>query len=290
MKLTLLSHTPNALELLLFTKQTRLSMDAGLMEEITAWPMAKKLAELNYMLGTIESSWEFVDYTFSIEGVSRAFTHQLVRTRAASFAQQSQRTVDMSGFEYVTPDAFLKESEELIKDNLDSEGSDLEQRYHTHMRYTNTAYEQLCDMGANPQDARAILPTNVATSIIAKFNLRTLSDMAEKRLCYRTQGEYQTVFRAMRDAVLQIHPWADEFIRVACAKRGVCQFPNFKECPIKPGIFNPDTGGMWPNLDGSPIWERLMVAGKYVSPLTKSEIQVRWEGTRFEAVPKGSGR
>lgn len=286
MNVSLISYTPDALHLLLFTKQTRLSMDSGLMEEIRAWPEEKKMAELDYMLKTIESSWEFVDYTFSLSGVSRAFTHQLVRTRDASYAQQSQRTVNMEGFDYVWPEQF-----ELDQNFIDA--------YTGAMESINDSYQHLIQIGAKPQDARAVLPTNVATNIIVKVNLATLSRMAEKRLCYRTQGEYQTIFRQMRLAVLAVHPWADPFIRVGCAKRGVCQFPNFTECPIKPGIFNPETGEVWPDKNGnqfqpnrayaythiSPEGKRFPI-GMALRPLTKSEIQERWESTRFEAVPK----
>jgi thymidylate synthase ThyX len=53
------------------------------------------LAEL---VGTTGIALEFVYYTFQINGVSRAFTHDFVRTRSASYAQQSQRSVDMSNF------------------------------------------------------------------------------------------------------------------------------------------------------------------------------------------------
>lgn len=256
------------------------------MEEIRAWPEEKKMAELDYMLKTIESSWEFVDYTFSLSGVSRAFTHQLVRTRDASYAQQSQRTVNMEGFEYVWPEQF-----ELDQNFIDA--------YAGAMESINDSYQHLIQIGAKPQDARAVLPTNVATNIICKMNLATLSRMAEKRLCYRTQGEYQTIFRQMRLAVLAVHPWADPFIRVGCAKRGVCQFPNFTECPIKPGIFNPETGEVWPDKNGNQFQPNRAYAYTHVSPegkrfpigmalrpLTKSEIQERWESTRFEAVPK----
>ena len=262
MKVDLISYTPEARELLLFTKQTRLSMGAGLLDEIRNWPEEKKQAELNYILGTIKSSWEFVDYVFSIEGVSRAFTHQFVRTRSGHYAQQSQRTVDMSGFDYVTPKAFES------GDNL----TPLQETYCDAMASAAGYYATLLSEGANPQDARGVLPTNVATNIIAKFDLRTLSDMARTRLCTRTQGEYQDVFRLMREAVLQVHPWAEPFIRVACAADGVCCFPNYAECPIKPGIFNPENGERWDQL--------------HRMPLTKSQIQELWQNTRFEAVPK----
>ena len=102
MKVTLISHTQKAAELLLFTKSTRLNMSPSLMADIESWPEDKKLQGLAYMADTIPSSWEFVDYVFMVEGVSRAYTHQQVRTRAASYAQQTLRVLDVSkGFEYV---------------------------------------------------------------------------------------------------------------------------------------------------------------------------------------------
>ena len=63
--------------------------------------MEKKQAELDYMSKTIPSSWEFVDYTFMIEDVTRALTHQLVRTRTASYAQQTMQILrTFLGFGY----------------------------------------------------------------------------------------------------------------------------------------------------------------------------------------------
>ena len=46
---------------------------------------------------------EFCDFTFHIEGISRALSHQLVRHRMASYAQRSQRYCSEDGFEYITP-------------------------------------------------------------------------------------------------------------------------------------------------------------------------------------------
>lgn len=276
MNVSLLTYTPEARELLLFSKQTRLSMDSGLMQEIRDWPEDRKQKELDYMLNTIESSWEFVDYTFSICDVSRAFTHQLVRTRDASYAQQSQRTVGMEDFMYVLPEAFL---DPASSDNPadEQEINPLQTEYAKIMGAINHGYQRLRELGAAPQDARGVLPTNVATNIMIKANLATLSRMAEKRLCSRTQGEYQNIFRQMRLAIIAVHPWAAPFLRVACAKRGVCQFPNYKECPIKPGIFNPDNGLVWPEVGKE--------ANDWQLPLTKTQIQERWEGMKYEAVP-----
>jgi flavin-dependent thymidylate synthase len=256
MKVELLTYTPDALDLLLYTKNSRLTDGSAGFDAIKAWPMDRKEKELGYMLDTIQSSWEFCDYAFAITGVSRAFTHQFVRTRTGSYAQQSQRAVPMSGFEYITP----------------SMSSSQETEYRHIMDSIQRGYDTLLDEDAQLQVARGILPTNVATNLVAKFNLRTLADTAKTRLCVRTQGEYQDVFREMRARVIEVHPWAEPFIRVACASTGVCAFPRYEDCPIKPGIFNPNTGGTWPGAEG---------------PSTKDEIQARWEGLRFEADPHG---
>ena len=84
--------------------------DEDAYSKISAWDDEKKQSELDYMLNTIRSSWEFIDYTFDVKDVTRGFTHQFVRTRQGSYAQQSQRTVDMQGFGYYTPDRIYKES------------------------------------------------------------------------------------------------------------------------------------------------------------------------------------
>lgn len=287
MKVTLLSYTPDARELLLLTKQTRLTMSPGLLEEVKNWSEERKAKELEYMRGTIQSSWEFCDYVFLVDGVSRAFTHQFVRSRQGSYAQQSQRTVDMSGFEYITPpgihhgDSIRTDSTKVQPEPWD-EGDEL---YHDAMFEIDQSYQALIRKGVPPQDARGVLPTNIATNIVAKFNLRSLADMAKIRLCYRTQGEYQEVFRQMRAEVVKVHPWAEPFIRVHCAAVGTCAFPNFAECPIKGPVFNPDTGTRW---DGMTEEKHDSGIGEYIElvlPITRDEQQKVWENTRFEAIP-----
>ena len=88
MKVKLINYTDDAKNLLLFTKNTRLMNVENAYDAIKKWPDEKKQGELDYMLRTIKSSWEFVEYTFDIRDVTRAFTHQFVRTRQASYAQQ----------------------------------------------------------------------------------------------------------------------------------------------------------------------------------------------------------
>lgn len=217
MQVTLIDYQPNALELLLGTKNTRL----GFGEDVSTWSAAKKEEHLSYMRDTIKSSWEFVNYTFEITNVTRSFTHQLVRTRSGKYAQESQRTVDVRDHEILVPES-------------------VEKNQVLHSMWLNTVedikdfYAFMIDTGIPVQDARDILSTGMTTSIKAQFHLRALHDMGKVRLCARTQGLYQDVFRQMRAAVLQVHPWVGEhrFIEVACVADGQCAFPRFgrKEC------------------------------------------------------------
>ena len=199
MKVTLINYTQDASTLLLFTKSTRLNLSPGLMDEIRSWPKEKKLAELDYMANTIPSSWEFIDYTFMIEGVSRAFTHQFVRSRNASYAQQTMRVLNMGEFDYVYSDRI-------------AENPGAKAQVDAALKAIKLAYNNLIEMGYPAEDARGILPTNIATNIVAKFNLRSLVDLVKSRTGGRTQGEYQKVANAMADAVLEVHPWAEKFM------------------------------------------------------------------------------
>jgi len=199
MKVKLINYTSDAKNLLLFTKNTRLMNEDGAYAKIKEWPEGKKQAELDYMLNTIKSSWEFVDYVFDIREVTRGFTHQFVRTRQGSYAQQSQRTVDMQGFGYYIPE----------------EVKDYEQGKHHYtkaMEAINEYYQKLKNSGVNAEDARGILPTNIHTNIVAKFNLRTLHEMAKSRLSPRAQGEYREVFTLMVSEVIKVHDWAKPFL------------------------------------------------------------------------------
>lgn len=218
MKVELISHTPDAMNLLLRSKNTRLKFES----DPSTWTEGERRAHLEYMINTIKSSWEFVDYTFEISGVTRAFTHQLVRTRTGSFAQESQRTVDVSSHDIIPPFEEASEEEWRI--------------WNTAAEAAMDGYRKLREKHIPAQHARGILPTNVATSIMAKFNLRTLHEMAKLRLCTRTQGEYQQVFRQMRAAVIAVHPWVEEFgfLEVHCASVGTCAFPLYgaKDCNV----------------------------------------------------------
>lgn len=210
MKVTLISYTGHghpdplyAARLLAYTKNTRLEQGEETRAKIEAMSEDELQSELNYIAGTIRSSWEFVDYTFEVQGVTRAFTHQLVRTRTASYAQQAQRVVDMGSFEALKPETVSN------VDDLDILGIS---QWDVLMENIANTYQHYQDLGVPNQDCRGVLPTNVLTNIIVKANLRTMADLLAKRKNLRAQGEYGAVAQGMEEAILSVHPWAHPFL------------------------------------------------------------------------------
>jgi len=203
MKVTLVDFTGSghadpsdyAAGVLLFTKNTRLQMSPGALQAAMDMPMKEKLKELAYMANSIPSSWEFVSYTFLIEGVTRAFTHQLVRTRTASFAQQTMRVLDVKGWDYATGPT--------LQDSAS---------YRHIMSLIAGAYSQLIADGAAIEDARGVLPTNILTNIVMKIDLRNFVSMVRKRSSPRVQGEYRAVLQSLQDCTMAVHPWIKLFI------------------------------------------------------------------------------
>ena len=202
----LINYTSQAAELLIYTKQTRLTLGKETRDKVYSMSPDEKMAELDYMANTIPSSWEFVDYVFEIKNVSRAFTHQFVRTRTGSYAQQTMRMLEMEHFTYrIPPELGKNQSPHLPEGHLEEE-------YCNTMKKIQSSYDYLIKAGARAEDARGVLPTNIHTNIIAKFNLRTMAELAKSRTGGRTQDEYVQVFNKMVDSVIEVHPWAEKFL------------------------------------------------------------------------------
>lgn len=207
MKVSLLDYTGSghpapslyAAKILIYAKSTRLTQGEELRNKIDRLNALEIQKELQAILMTVRSSWEFVDYIFQVEGVTRAYTHQAVRTRIASYAQQAMRVADMSIFENLMPDT--------VKDGSKKEGI-----WNSTMGMIASSYKMLRDLGVPAQDARGVLPTNVLTNILIKMNLRTFADLVGKRENLRAQDEYANVVRAMKKCVLEVHPWTEPFL------------------------------------------------------------------------------
>lgn len=263
MKVELIRYTDNALDLLLDTKNTR--MKGKPVSEMTE---SEKQEHWLYMLDTIKSPFDFVDYIFDITDVSKNMTHQMVRTRTGAYQERTSRAQESSAFDAIRPAAFdhpvhpgFDASEDLL-DEYDKRDA-LACSWDDAMATIDALYQELRATGAEIQDARAVLPSNMQTHIMAKFNLRTLSDMAKNRLCTRTQGEYQDVFRAMVAAVLEVHPWVNPLLQPSCIGVGKCAFPRHGKahCP-------------WyrPWMDTTKEQEELRIQFWSVAPITNNPV------------------
>lgn len=145
-----------------------------------------------------QSIMEHAVFTFFIEGMSRACSHQLVRHRVASVSQQSQRYVKMDGFEYVIPES-IRNSETIWRNqDLGDEISTLEW-YKKLMSELSEQYSQLVKIGIPEEDARYILPNACCTNMVFTCNLRELKHIAEERLCERAQWEIRDIVEQMVD-------------------------------------------------------------------------------------------
>lgn len=97
--------------------------------------------------------------------VDRGISHELVRHRMASFAQESTRYCN-----YIKDD-FGSEITFIIPKYLDGESA-AHDAWKDTMKYCEDAYFKLLDIGLTPQEARAVLPNSTKTEVVMTANLR----------------------------------------------------------------------------------------------------------------------
>lgn len=156
------------------------------------------------------SPFEHASFTFAVEGVSRVATHQLVRHRMASYSQQSQRYVGMTGNECVVPPSVEADARALavFKEQIGS---------------AQRAYDELVSLGIPKEDARFILPHGAETRIVVTMNARELHHFFALRLCRRAQWEIRELAREMLRAVREAAPVLFVTAGPSCVTEGACR-------------------------------------------------------------------
>jgi thymidylate synthase (FAD) len=171
-------------------------------------------AQVAKVLATIMSSGHFsalehASYTFAVDGVSRALTHQLVRHRMASYNQQSQRYVTYSGEpEVVLPPTVANDPEALAA-------------FNTAIDVAYATYAQLIEAGIPAEDARYVLPNACVSKIVVTMNIRELLHFFEVRCCRRAQWEIQDLAHRMLELAQPTAPFIFLDAGAAC-RRGPC--------------------------------------------------------------------
>jgi hypothetical protein len=162
--------------------------------------------------GLAFQSLEDIRIAFAVRGASRVLTHQLVRTRKASFKQQSQR------------DCWYGESPDFrMPESVWVNGATRSVWVAT-LRNIHQAYNVAINADIPYEDARYILPEGTVNFILCEYDLRTFIETYAYRGCIMFQDEYVSVIRAMRNLLVKAHPYLDQHLRISCEKVKKCTY------------------------------------------------------------------
>jgi flavin-dependent thymidylate synthase len=154
----------------------------------------------------LKAPLEAINVHFMVEGVTRSFTHQMVRQRTAVFAQESLR---FSVIDDVTTKVALPPSlagtreptpEEIVEFGTTGDVHGMTQRqkwriiWDAAMLSVDEAYNLLVNDGMPAEDARGLLPHAVTTRLNYHTDLRNLISHAGNRLCTQAQFEWRMVW------------------------------------------------------------------------------------------------
>jgi thymidylate synthase (FAD) len=239
MNVKLLAHTPNPEAVI--ASAARLCYSSAtiddLMKKSEDGESTRKYIDMLMSLGH-ESPIEHVSFTFGIEGISRACSHQLVRHRIASYSQKSQRYVNETQFEYVTPEAIA--SDPVTKDVYDETMQLLQGRYDfiragLIQKYVKDGMDEKAAEKKANEDARMILPNACCTSIIVTMNIRSLFNFFKHRCCNRAQWEIRAVANEMFRQCMSVAPNIFKYAGPDCITKGKCSEGKMT-CGQKPNL------------------------------------------------------
>lgn len=144
---------------------------------------------------------EHASATFYIDGVSRNFTHELIRHRHLSFSEVSQRYVDVGEFEVVTHpslrDLPIREAAQVRSVAEAARGA---------YRAVVAVLSRTSSRKEARQAARFVLPSGLETRILVTGNLRAWREVLEKRLSPTADLEFQEVAQKILVELREIAP------------------------------------------------------------------------------------
>lgn len=165
------------------------------------------------------SVFEHASFTFLVEGLSRASSHQLVRHRLASYSQQSLR------FTQAQP-AFVSPP-----------GCDFSAFYDQAFM----EYRRLLEQGVAEEDARYVLPQGITSRLVVTMNARELLHFFELRCCLRAQFEIRALAWLMLAKAKAVAPLLFDQAGPVCLQGKACPENSFA-CPLKTKGKKGDTG------------------------------------------------
>lgn len=173
---------------------------------------------------------EFVNIHFLISGVSRTFTHQLVRQRTAAYAQESMRFAVKESVPVHQPSSLVgtmswddwyrkcvgelfpqgstammtPETLAMLDKYMVEQASQAQlwrREWDAWMNDTESSYNALIDAGMPAEDVREGLPVGTLTRIHYTTDLRYLLEHCGQRLCTQAQYEWKQVWQEIMKAL-----------------------------------------------------------------------------------------
>ena len=170
--------------------------------ELNAMPktdaeMVEKAMRLNHL-----SLIEHVVVTVNIT-CDRGVTHELVRHRLCSFAQESTRYCNYSGDKFGRELTFIYPSWTHIPEAMDSRKYAI---WEDALRIAEVRYMEMLDAGATPQEARAVLPNSLAAEIAMTANLREWIHVFRMRCDLPAHPDMRATMKPILVAMLDYYP------------------------------------------------------------------------------------
>ncbi len=181
MKIKLIDHTSKPIELCALAARVCYGVTSDTLENFNEWYISGKGYELirKCIENGHESVLEHASFSFLIDKISRVCSHQIVRSRIASYSQRSQRYCNESNTKFVTPETI---NDENIINKIDN-------FYNQSLEF----YKELKSLGVKGEDARFILPHSCETTLLMTMNVRELRHFLNIRLDKHAQWEIRAV-------------------------------------------------------------------------------------------------
>lgn len=144
----------------------------------------------------LKAPWEFVDFHFFVEAVTRSNTHQMVRQRTACFAQESLRFAVKENLAQEIP----------LPISVAAAGEDVINVWRECIENIEKAYNAMINAGIPAEDARDLLPHATTTRLNYKTTLRALVEHAGNRLCTQAQFQWRLIFAEIVQSIREYRP------------------------------------------------------------------------------------
>lgn len=216
---TLITHTPEPEKVIACAAKLCYSQKSG---AVLNYDMTLEEAKefLDKLPGSHGTPFEHATFTFSIEGISRAVSHELVRHRMANHNQRSQRYVMEGNFNYVVPKEIKGNKHIAVPFDYNDDEDDfntqlsIEEVFDCAMGSAKDYYDILLDALKESgvpekvafENARYVLPNACETKNMLTMNVRELHHFFNQRCCSRALPEMREVANQMLVLCKEVSP------------------------------------------------------------------------------------